>query len=102
MWYTVTRFRTDTDNRGGKLAMLINTVEELEDALSTPSSEDVASVSTLSGDILILGVAGKMGPTLAKLIRRAVEQSKRPRNVTAVSRFSDLSVKSDLEKHGIK
>ncbi|HJX01079.1 MAG TPA: NAD-dependent epimerase/dehydratase family protein [Terriglobales bacterium] len=82
--------------------MLINTVEELEDALSAPSAEDVASVSTMSGDILILGVAGKMGPTLAKLVRRAVDQSKRSRNVTAVSRFSDLSVKSDLEKHGIK
>jgi len=82
--------------------MLINTIEELDEALSTPSAHDIASVSALSGDILILGVAGKMGPTLAKLVRRAIEQSKRPRNVTAVSRFSDPLVKSDLEKHGIK
>lgn len=82
--------------------MLINTVEELDEALSTPSADDIASVSTLSGDILILGVAGKMGPTLARLVRRAVEQSKRPKNVTAVSRFSDRSVRSELEKHGIR
>jgi nucleoside-diphosphate-sugar epimerase len=102
MWYTLTRFNSGTDDAGGKFAMLISTVEELEEALSTPSSNDIASVSTLSGDILILGVAGKMGPTLAKLVRRAVEQSKRTKNVTAVSRFSDPSVKSDLEKHGIE
>jgi len=83
-------------------AMLIHTVEELEDALSTPSADDVASIATIPGNILILGVAGKMGPTLAKLIRHAVEQSQAPNTVTAVSRFSDASTRSDLEKHGIK
>jgi len=40
--------------------MLITTVEELEDRLSEPTAADVAAMSALNGDILILGAAGKM------------------------------------------
>lgn len=44
---------------------------ELEDRLSTPSAEDVAFFRDLDGDVMIIGVAGKMGPSLAQLAARA-------------------------------
>lgn len=80
----------------------IETISGLEELLSRPSEADVAAVSQLQGDLLILGVAGKMGPTLAKLTRRAVADSGISRRVIAVSRFSDAGVRSDLESAGIE
>src|SRR5262245_5740122 len=82
--------------------MLINTVAELEDVLSTPTSPDVAAVEDMDGDILILGAGGKMGPSLAKLIRRAILESKRRKRVIAVARFSDPRIRRDLDAAGIE
>lgn len=53
----------------------METIAELEEFMSTPSRELVKDLQQLDGDIMILGVSGKMGPTLAKLAKRAVEQS---------------------------
>lgn len=83
-------------------AMPIRNVEELEELLSRPSPADVEAVSQLNGDILILGVAGKMGPTLAKLIRRSIQESGAPKRTIAVSRFSDARVRAALESHGVE
>src|SRR5512142_1294804 len=80
----------------------IDSVEQLEEVLSRPTAADIAAASSLSGDILILGVAGKMGPTLAALVRRSVEQSGKPWRVIAVSRFSDSTVRSSLDHAGIE
>ena len=82
--------------------MPITTVQELEDVLSTPTPSDVAAAKDLQGDILILGAGGKMGPSLAKLIQRAVVQSGRPRRVIAVARFSDPQIRGDLEEAGVE
>src|SRR5262249_48585230 len=78
--------------------MLINSVAELEDVLSTPTPADIAAVRKLDGDILILGAGGKMGPSLAKLTRRATFESGLPKHVMAVARFSDSQIRSDLDK----
>lgn len=80
----------------------ITTVEELDDRLSEPGENDVAAIAELSGDILILGVAGKMGPSLAALARRSIQQAGVRKRVIAVARFSDPSVRSDLESQGIE
>jgi nucleoside-diphosphate-sugar epimerase len=82
--------------------MQIRTVEELEELLSRPSPADIEAVSRFDGDILILGVAGKMGPTLAKLVRRSIQKSGTPKRTIAVSRFSDARVRSDLDNRGIE
>jgi hypothetical protein len=47
------------------MADLIQSEAELEDRLSSPSPEDVALFREMEGDLLIIGVAGKMGPSLA-------------------------------------
>ena len=80
----------------------INTVEELEYRLSEPTQENVATMSALKGDILILGAAGKMGPSLAKLARRSILRAGAKKRVIAVARFSDPRVHSDLETAGIE
>jgi nucleoside-diphosphate-sugar epimerase len=82
--------------------MLINGVEELEDRLSEPTAADVAATSALGGDILILGAAGKMGPSLAKLMHRSIRAAGVKRRVIAVARFSTPEVRCDLEKAGIQ
>ena len=81
---------------------LINTLEELEDSLSAPSAADVEAMASLEGDILILGAAGKMGPSLARLARRAINQASINKRVIAVSRFSEAQIRNDLEKSGIE
>jgi len=74
------------------------TVEALEDFMTTPSPQLVADLKTLSGDILVLGVGGKMGPTLAGLAKAAVPD----RRVIGVARFSEPGVKEWLEARGIE
>jgi nucleoside-diphosphate-sugar epimerase len=68
--------------------MKILTLAELEDALSTPSERDLAFMGALEGDIAILGAGGKMGPSLARLCRRASDAAGTKRRIVAVSRRS--------------
>jgi nucleoside-diphosphate-sugar epimerase len=82
--------------------MQINTEVELEEILSRPSDADVAAIAQLEGDLLILGVGGKMGPSLARRARRAVEKGKVRKRIVAVARFSDNSLRDCLESDGIE
>src|ERR1017187_8037491 len=60
--------------------------EELEDELSRPSGADVEFLRQLEGDILILGAGGKMGPSLARLCRRAADAAGGARRIVGGSR----------------
>ena len=62
------------------------TLETLEDELSRPGEADCGLMRRLEGDILILGAGGKMGPSLARLGRRATDAARMPRRIIAVSR----------------
>src|SRR3954454_6637189 len=81
---------------------MIKTEDELEDALSRPTAADIAAVRELSGDLLILGVGGKMGPSLARLARRALDEAGSRQRVIGVARFSDSVVEAGLQRHGIQ
>jgi len=74
------------------------TVAELEDCLSEPTAEVAADLAKVPGDILVLGVAGKMGPTLARMAKRAAPQKR----IVGVARFSDRGVRAGLEKAGVE
>src|SRR5207249_3076384 len=74
------------------------TVAELEDCLSEPTAETAADLAKVPGDILVLGVAGKMGPTLARMAKRAAPGKR----VVGVARFSDQAVRGELEKAGVE
>lgn len=77
-------------------------VEVLEDVLSRPSESLVNMFRRLNGDILILGAGGKMGPSTARMARRASDAAGVARRVIAVSRFSDAAVRDRLEMYGIQ
>ena len=76
----------------------ISDIAELDDLLCRPSQALIDDLGQVDGDIMILGVAGKMGPTLAGLAKAALPG----RRVIGVARFSDASVKAWLEARGIE
>lgn len=73
-------------------------VEALDDFLARPSQALVDDLARLDGDIMILGVAGKMGPTLARLAKNAAPHKR----VIGVARFSESGVRERLEGWGIE
>ena len=77
----------------------MDSVAALEDRLSDPSPALVADLKRLSGDILVLGAGGKLGPSLTRLALRAVGGGK---SVTAVSRFGDAASAKALADAGTK
>jgi nucleoside-diphosphate-sugar epimerase len=77
-------------------------VEALEEALSRPTPGVVEAMARLDGDLVILGVGGKMGPTLATMARRAVVEGGLDRRVIGVARFSDPRIRDRLEAAGVE
>jgi nucleoside-diphosphate-sugar epimerase len=75
---------------------------QLEDLLSEPTEGLVRSLGRLAGDILVVGVGGKMGPTLARMAKKAFERAGAKRRVIGVSRFSFSSVEDRLQAWGIE
>jgi nucleoside-diphosphate-sugar epimerase len=73
-------------------------IEALDDLLCRPSQALIDELADLEGDIMILGVAGKMGPTLAGLAKAAQPD----RRIIGVARFSDPEAKAWLEVRGIE
>src|SRR6185503_13536940 len=76
----------------------ISDIAALDELLCRPSHALIDDLRKVDGDIMILGVAGKMGPTLAGLARAAAPN----RRIIGVARFSDASVKAWLEARGIE
>jgi nucleoside-diphosphate-sugar epimerase len=73
-------------------------VDHLEDVMTTPSAALVADMAKLSGDLLILGVGGKIGPTLARLAKRAAPNKR----VVGVARFSEMGLRDKLTGWGVE
>lgn len=80
---------------------MIANEQQLEDILSAPSPADIEAARSLDGPLLILGAAGKMGPSLAHLAKRALESAGNPARVIAVSRFSNPEARALLHSWGI-
>lgn len=80
----------------------IRNVEELEEQLSRPSEELVEMFRRLEGDILFLGVNGKIGRSLARMARRATEASGVERRIIGLARFKTEADWQTLENEGIE
>jgi nucleoside-diphosphate-sugar epimerase len=70
----------------------------LEEWLSEPLAATRAALRQVAGDVALLGAGGKMGPTLAMMLKKAAPE----KNVYAVSRFSDEQVRGRLEEKGVQ
>ncbi|MCW5744672.1 MAG: NAD(P)-dependent oxidoreductase [Alphaproteobacteria bacterium] len=73
-------------------------VEAVETFMTEPTPALVAELAATPGDIMVLGVGGKMGPTLARLARRSAPD----RRVIGVARFSEPGLRELLQSHGIE
>jgi len=81
-----------------KLPDRFESVEALEDFMTAPSDALIADLAATPGDIMVLGVGGKMGPTLARLAKRAAPDKK----VIGVARFSEKGVREELARAGVE
>lgn len=73
-------------------------VAAVEDFMTTPDPALVRDLQSVPGDILVLGVGGKMGPTLARLARRAAPGKR----VIGVARFSEKGLRESLTQAGVE
>ena len=76
--------------------------QQLEELLSAPTIEVVELFKNLEGDIIFLGIAGKIGPSLARMAKRASEQAGIPRRIIGLSRFSNEKEQKEIESFGIE
>lgn len=80
----------------------MKTIHELDQKMIRPSDQLIQSMADMDGDLMILGVGGKMGPSLAKLAKKAIEKAGVEKKVIGVSRFSAGSLKEELQEAGIE
>lgn len=77
-------------------------LELLEKELLKPSEALISDMRSLEGDIIMLGVAGKMGPAMARVAKQAADLSGVRRRIIGVSRFSDPAARAALEDDGVE
>ena len=75
---------------------------ELEERLSRPTPALIDMMRAIPGDFIVLGAAGKMGPSLTRMIKRASDDAGTTRRVIAVSRFSAAGSEEAFTAHGIE
>ena len=80
----------------------MRTIEQLEAKLAEPSEALIQDLARVEGDIMILGVGGKMGPSLARLAKNAIVKGGLNKRVIGVSRFSSEEAKRELEDAGVE
>ena len=68
------------------------TESDLEDLLSEPTEATNNALAAVPGGIVVLGAGGKMGPTLALMLKKAAPD----KTIYAVSRFSNPQAKFRL------
>jgi nucleoside-diphosphate-sugar epimerase len=73
-------------------------VDHLEEVMTSPSAALVADMAKIPGDLVVLGVGGKIGPTLARLAKRAAPNKR----VVGVARFSEAGLRDKLTGWGVE
>jgi nucleoside-diphosphate-sugar epimerase len=76
-------------------------IERIEAELTTPTPELVEDIARLEGDIAVLGVGGKVGPSVAIMAQRAIVEAGLDKKVFGVARFSDQAARDSLERYGV-
>lgn len=84
------------------LPEMIADEKHLEELLSTPSQATVEMFKELEGDIIFLGIAGKIGPSLANMAIRACELAGVKKRIIGVSRFSSLEELEFVKSLGVE
>ncbi|MEP6949177.1 MAG: NAD-dependent epimerase/dehydratase family protein [Ginsengibacter sp.] len=77
-------------------------IESVYENLLQPSDDLVADIATIDGDIIILGIGGKMGPGLAKVAKQAVDKAGIHKRIIGVARFSEPGLQEQLNKESVE
>lgn len=85
-----------------KLPTRIASENELEEIMTRPSAALIEMMGRLQGDLVLLGIAGKLGKTLGGIACRAIQEAGVKKRVIGVSRFSETESREGLEKIGIE
>ena len=80
----------------------ISDLAALEDLLSLPTEASVKMFSDLEGDIMFLGIGGKIGPSLARMAKRACDKAKLEKRIYGVSLFESDQLRKQIEEIGIE
>lgn len=80
----------------------IKNEEQLEEYLSRPTEETIEVFRKLDGDIIFLGIAGKIGPSLAGMAKRACDEAGVSKRIIGASRFGNAEEKRQIENLGIE
>ena len=80
----------------------MKSVAELEERLARPGFELIEMMKRLEGDIMILGIGGKMGPTMGRLAVNAIREAGVNKKVYGVARFSNPEERAKMESWGIE
>lgn len=80
----------------------IGNVAQLEELLSRPTPAALAGLAGLDSDLMILGVGGKMGPSLARMAVRAIAELGLSYRVYGVARFSRPGLQAELAAAGVQ
>jgi nucleoside-diphosphate-sugar epimerase len=81
--------------------MKISGTEELDRKLSEPGQALIQDMKNIQGDIMILGIGGKMGPSLATLALEAIKEAGIDKKVYGASRFSNKQMETSLQGAGV-
>ena len=80
----------------------ISDISALEDLLSMPTDASVKMCSEIEGDIMFLGIGGKIGPSLARMAKRACDKAKVEKRIYGVSLFESDQQRKQIEESGIE
>jgi hypothetical protein len=90
------------DQITGEFPGKINSEEELEELLSRPREKVISMFSKLEGDIIFLGIGGKIGLSLASMAKRAVDNAGLSKRIIGVSQFHSEEQRKKIENSGIE
>lgn len=77
-------------------------MEKIYQAMLAPSDALVNDIAKIEGDIILLGVGGKMGPAMARLAKAAVNKAGVNKRIIGISRFSETGLEKELNDLGIE
>jgi nucleoside-diphosphate-sugar epimerase len=80
----------------------VEDVEQLEELLSRPTPELIEMMGRLEGDLIVLGACGKIGPTLARMARRATDEAGKSRRVIAVDKLVPPKMRKRFESQDVE
>jgi len=77
-------------------------IESVYKKLLEPSAGLIEDIATIDGDIIVLGIGGKMGPGLARVAKQAIDKAGINKKIIGVARFSEPGLQEQLNSEGIE